>query len=151
MGAGETDRIKKGVSSAIIIIIVFCIILSITIITLSGYFMKIFVDASEVKVIQTGIEYLSIVGLFYTLIGFLFMFYGFFRGIGNLKMSIILTMISLGTRVLMAYVLSSISFIGAKGIWWSIPIGWILADIIGFVVYRRGKWQKNIDLNVSYN
>src|SRR5690606_25140559 len=104
---------------------------------------------SEVMVIQTGVEYLSIVGLFYMLIGFLFMFYGFFRGVGNLNMSIILTIISLGTRVLMAYFLSSISFIGAKGIWWSIPIGWILADIVGFIVYRKGKWQKNISIEMG--
>lgn len=151
VGAGETERVKKGVSSAIKIIIVFCIILSIIITTFSGYFMKIFVDPSEVMVIQTGVEYLSVVGLFYMLIGFLFMFYGFFRGVGNLNMSIILTIISLGTRVLMAYFLSSISFIGAKGIWWSIPIGWILADITGFIVYRKGKWQKNIGMKTGDN
>ncbi len=146
LGGGQVDRVKKGVNSAVKIIIIFCIILSIAIITLSGYFMKIFVDPGEIRVIETGIEYLSIVGVFYVLIGFLFMFYGFFRGVGSLNMSIILTVISLGTRVLMAYILSSIPIIGVKGIWWSIPMGWILADIVGFVVYKRGKWQKNIQI-----
>jgi len=106
--------------------------------------MKIFVNSSEVKVIETGIEYISVVGIFYMLIGFLFMFYGFFRGVGNLTMSVVLTIVSLGTRVLMAYSLSSISYIGQKGIWWSIPIGWILADILGFITYKKGKWQNNI-------
>ncbi|NLJ99191.1 MAG: MATE family efflux transporter [Tissierellia bacterium] len=144
VGAGKVDRVKEGVKSAIKIIIIFCAISSVTIISLSGYFMEIFVDPAEVKVIQTGIDYISVVGMFYVLIGFLFMFYGFFRGVGSLHMSVILTIISLGTRVLLAYFLSSIPSIGAKGIWWSIPIGWILADTTGFIVYGRGKWQKNI-------
>lgn len=144
VGGGKIDRIKSGVSSAVKIIIVFCIILSLLIVTMSSYFMKIFVDANEVKVIQTGIEYLSVVGMFYMLIGFLFMLYGFFRGVGSLNMSIVLTIISLGIRVIMGYLLSSIPAIGAKGIWWSIPIGWILADLVGFIVYKKGKWQSNI-------
>ncbi len=144
VGSGQVDRIKQGVSSAVKIIIIFCIVLSFTIIFMSEHFMKVFVSAEEIKVIQTGVEYLSIVGIFYTLIGFLFMFYGFFRGIGSLNMSIVLTVISLGTRVAMAYILSSIPIIGAKGIWWSIPIGWILADLVGFIVYKKGRWQENI-------
>ncbi|MFR3759319.1 MAG: MATE family efflux transporter, partial [Hungatella sp.] len=48
--------------------------------------------------------------------------------------------ISLGTRVLLAYVLSSIPAIGVVGIWWSVPIGWFLADAVGlgyFIRYRR--------------
>ncbi|WP_461615092.1 MATE family efflux transporter [Clostridium sp. Marseille-QA1073] len=144
VGAGKKERVHEGVKSAVKIIIVFCIISSILILMSSEYLMKIFVDSSEVKVIETGIEYISVVGVFYMLIGFLFMFYGFFRGVGNLTMSVVLTIVSLGTRVLMAYSLSSISYIGQKGIWWSIPIGWILADILGFITYKKGKWQNNI-------
>jgi len=144
VGAGKKERVHEGVKSAIKIIIVFCIISSILILMSSEYLMKIFVDSSEVKVIETGIEYISVVGIFYMLIGFLFMFYGFFRGVGNLTMSVVLTIVSLGTRVLMAYSLSSISYIGQKGIWWSIPIGWLLADILGFITYKKGKWQNNI-------
>ena len=46
-------------------------------------------------------------------------------------MSLILTVISLGTRVALAYFLSQFQKIGVCGIWVSIPIGWLLADIIG--------------------
>ena len=66
------------------------------------------------------------------------MFYGLYRGLGLLKMSIILTLVSLGTRVVLAYVLSATS-LGASGIWWSIPIGWALADILGFIVYKKNR------------
>ena len=44
-------------------------------------------------------------------------------------MSVVLTVISLGLRVLLAYILSGV--IGVIGIWMAIPIGWFLADAVG--------------------
>ena len=52
-------------------------------------------------------------------------------------MSVILTIASLGTRVLLAYVLSAIPVIGVTGIWMAVPIGWFLADAIGICYYFR--------------
>lgn len=42
---------------------------------------------------------------------------------------------SFGTRVILAYAISPA--VGVVGIWWSIPIGWLLADIVGAVIMRR--------------
>ena len=50
-------------------------------------------------------------------IGCLFLLYGFYRGIGRAEMSFILTVISLGTRVVLAYVFAPI--IGVTAIWWA--------------------------------
>ena len=52
-------------------------------------------------------------------------------------MSLVLTVISLGTRVALAYALSAVPFIGVTGIWWSVPIGWMLADAVGMLYYRK--------------
>lgn len=138
-GAKNNERIHQGVKSAVQTIIVFCLVLSTLIFINSENLMKIFVESNEVKVINLGVEYLSIISVFYMLIGFLFMFYGFFRGIGALNVSLILTIISLGTRVLMAYILSSIPTLGQRGIWWSVPLGWALADSIGLIIYKKLK------------
>ena len=51
----------------------------------------------------------------------------------------VLTVFSLGTRVALAYILSAIPAIGVVGIWWSIPIGWALADIVGLLYYKIKK------------
>lgn len=136
-GAGNLKRIKLGVKSAVKTIIVFCLISSTIILLSSKHLMQIFVNSSETKVINIGIQYLSVISVFYVLIGFLFMFYGYFRGMGSLKTSIILTIVSLGTRVSMAYFLSSFPKIAEKGIWWSIPLGWALADMLGLYIYKR--------------
>ena len=68
-------------------------------------------------------------------IGCLFLLYGFYRGVGRAEMSFILTVISLGTRVVLAYVFAPI--IGVTAIWWAIPIGWLLADTVGLIYYKN--------------
>lgn len=59
----------------------------------------------------------------------------------KMKISLIPTIVSLGTRVLLAYLLV-LSF-GVEMIWWAIVIGWILADTIGIVYgIKIEKWFK---------
>ena len=100
--------------------------------------MRIFIDGSETAVITEGVRYLRIEGAFYAGIGCLFLFYGLYRAVGRPGMSVVLTVVSLGTRVVLAYALSAIPAIGVTGIWWSVPIGWFLADAVGGVYY----WMK---------
>lgn len=149
VGAEKTDRIKQGVHSAIRTIILFCIVISSVVLIFARQLITIFVSASETAIIDIGAQYLYIVGVFYVLIGFLFMFYGFYRGIGQHSMSIILTILSLGTRVALAYLLAPTP-IGLVGIWWAIPIGWAIADLVGFVEYGRGKWTRFVTNYVKH-
>lgn len=95
--------------------------------------MGFFVKSTETEIIGIGTGYLRIEGAFYWGIGLLFLLYGYFRGNGRPEISVVLTVISLGTRVLLAYALSPHPSIGVYGIWWAIPIGWILADIAGLL------------------
>lgn len=136
-GAQKLDRIRKGISSAVKLITIFCLIVSALVIIFAEPLLKIFIKAEEVEIIRIGTQYLYIEASFYCLIGYLFMFYGLYRGFGNVGMSIILTIASLGTRVVLAYALSSIPSIGVIGIWWAIPIGWALADLIGYIKLKR--------------
>ena len=82
-----------------------------------------------------GVGYLRIEASFYFGIGLLFLFYGYFRAVNRPGVSVVLTVISLGMRVLLAYTLSSIERIGVTGIWMSVPIGWFLADAVGVMFY----------------
>ena len=80
-------------------------------------------------------RYLRIEASFYCGIGLLFLLYGFYRAIQKPGGSVVLTVISLGTRVALAYALSAIPSIGVTGIWVSVPIGWLLADLAGILFY----------------
>lgn len=97
--------------------------------------MLLFVNSGETQIINIGIEYLHIEGAFYVGIGILFLLYGLFRGLGKSSISIFLTVVSLGSRVALAYALSSLPSVGVAGIWWSVPIGWALADAAGCMIY----------------
>lgn len=136
-GAGQVKRIREGIRVAVISTTVFCIFISILVFGFARPLMLVFVPAHETEIISIGVQYLRIEGAFYCGIGCLFLLYGFYRGIRKPGMSVVLTVISLGTRVALAYALSAIPAIGVLGIWWAIPIGWFLADAIGLLYYRK--------------
>lgn len=138
-GAGKGERIRKGIKSAAICSLVFCMIVSTFVWIFARPLMTIFIHASHTDIIAVGVKYLRIEGSFYFGIGFLFLFYGFYRAVKKPGMSVVLTVISLGTRVALAYLLSSIPAIGVTGIWVSVPIGWILADTAGTLYYLKYK------------
>ena len=135
-GAKERARIRAGLKSAVCISMAFCIVISILVCIFARPLMAIFVDAGEAEIIQEGVRYLRIEGAFYCGIGCLFLLYGLYRALGRPGMSVVLTVISLGTRVALAYLLSAIPAIGVTGIWWSVPIGWVLADLTGLLYYK---------------
>ncbi len=138
-GAKNTDRIRRGLKGAIICAMVFCVIISAAIYIFASPLMRIFVDGAETQIIREGVRYLRIEGAFYCGIGCLFLLYGLYRALGRPGMSVVLTVLSLGTRVLLAYVLSAVPALGVTGIWWSIPIGWFLADSVGIAYYLLRK------------
>lgn len=138
-GAGKTNRIKEGIKKAVMMSVAFCLVISLLVFIFARPLMMIFVDPSETEILAAGVEYLRIEGAFYCGIGCLFLLYGLYRAIKRPGMSVVLTIFSLGTRVVLAYGLSAIDFIGVTGIWWSVPIGWALADFVGFLYYKKNK------------
>ena len=136
-GADNRERIRKGVKSAVLVCAAFCIVISLGVCSFAEPLMKIFIDAKETAVIAVGAEYLKIEGAFYLGIGILFLLYGYFRAVEKPGISVILTVASLGTRVVLAYTLSAVPALGVRGIWMSVPIGWAFADLIGIILYRK--------------
>lgn len=136
-GAGKEKRIREGIKESLKSVIVFCIVISVLVCVFARPLMQTFVDASSTEVIKIGMGYLRIEGAFYIGIGILFMLYGYYRAVNKPKMSVVLTVVSLGIRVVLAYALSSVQRIGVTGIWVAIPIGWIIADIIGISYYFK--------------
>ena len=136
-GAGKRMRIRQGIKSAVAVSAVFSVAVSAIVFALAEPLMGIFVDAGETEIISIGIDYLRIEGAFYAGIGLLFLLYGYYRAVRMPAMSVVLTVLSLGLRVFLAYVLSAIPSIGVNGIWWAVPIGWFVADVVGVAYYYK--------------
>ena len=138
-GARQWERIRKGIRTAVAVSMSFGALLSLLVFLLAEPLMTLFIDKGETAVITEGVRYLHIEGAFYYMIGLLFLFYGLYRALGKPGMSVVLTIVSLGVRVALAYALSAVPFIGTLGIWWSVPVGWFLADALGAVYYLTNR------------
>ena len=138
-GAGRTERLRRGFRQALLLSAGFSVVLSALVCIFAHPLMHIFVQAGETEVLAAGVRYLRVEGAFYAGIGCLFLLYGFYRAVKRPGMSVVLTVISLGTRVALAYALAGT--LGEVGIWAAIPIGWALADLtgIGYYLLRRTK------------
>ena len=136
-GAKKLERIRQGMKRSVQAVAVFCVAVSALVFGLAGQLMGLFVKDGSREVIAVGAEYLRIEGTFYFLIGLLFLFYGYFRAVGRPGVSVVLTVVSLGTRVVLAYLLSAVPFLGVRGIWMSVPIGWFLADVAGMLFLAK--------------
>lgn len=143
-GAGKKRRVGEGTKKAFGVSAVFCGAVSVLVFVLARYLMLIFVRAQDTQIIEIGMQYLRIEGAFYVGIGILFLLYGYFRGINRPGVSLVLTIISLGTRVVLAYILAAVPAIGVLGIWWAIPIGWALADGVGIMILLYGNRRETI-------
>lgn len=140
-GARDRARIQAGLKGAVIAAAGFSLAVSALVFVFAGPLMGLFTEPGETAIIAEGVRYLRIEGAFYCGIGCLFLLYGLYRALGKPGMSVVLTVISLGTRVALAYLLSAIPAIGVVGIWWSVPIGWFLADLVGAGYYLCRKEQ----------
>lgn len=134
-GKGQRDRIRKGTRIAVLITVVFSLCISLLVNITAPWLIGIFFSNPGNEIISIGVSYLRVEGSFYALIGMLFLFYGYFRADGRPSVSLILTIISLGLRVLLSYTFAPL--LGYWAIWVSIPIGWAVADLAGLVFYKR--------------
>lgn len=138
-GAGLEERIHKGFKVAVVMASIFCVFISALVFIFADKLMLIFIESSKSEIIYQGAQYLRIEGACYLGIGCLFLLYGYYRGVGKPGISVVLTVISLGTRVVLAYLLAPL--FGTLAIWWAIPIGWFLADLIGIMYgLKKERW-----------
>ncbi|HCX95842.1 MAG TPA: MATE family efflux transporter, partial [Spirochaetaceae bacterium] len=143
MGAGKTERVKKGHRAAIIMNIV--ISLSITLlVTLAGHWL-IGIFTTDGAVIDIGARYLLIVGFFYIIFGTMFINNGVMRGAGDVFIPMISSLLALWiVRIPCALLFTKVFGMGSDGIWWSIPAGWFVGFVFTTWYYRTGKWKTKV-------
>lgn len=136
-GAGKPERIRQGVRDAAALAVAVGLAGSALVCVFAPQLLAVFVGGQEAEILAIGTRYLRIEGAFYWGIGLLFLLYGYYRAVGRPGMSLVLTIVSLGTRVALAYALAPLPAFGVTAIWAAVPIGWVLADLVGFGYYAR--------------
>lgn len=145
-GANEKKRMNAGLKAGMILeafswlaagAIVFCFAKSI----MGAFVLKKgrFIVQNGASVIDMGSSYLRLMSLFYVLPAMTNGIQGYFRGIGDLKITLASTFIQIVGRVFFAYLL--IPVYGVPGIAYSCMAGWLcmLAFELPFFYISRKK------------
>ncbi len=123
-GAKNDRRIKKGFKIGLVIETCYWMLICIVILLLKEPIMQLFAVAEDTVMISLGVNYLGLMAFFYLMPAFTNGIQGFFRGMGNMKITLISTMIQISFRVVFVYVL--VPRIGMVGVAYASLIGWLL-------------------------
>ncbi|HHQ6198946.1 TPA: MATE family efflux transporter [Clostridioides difficile] len=148
IGAGENERVKKGIQESIKMTLV----LAVTVIALILLFREnlIALFNTDKDVIKIGSSYLFIIGPFFLFIGTSFVLSSAMKGAGDSMFALISSIVSLWLgRLPASYMLSK--FFGTDGIWMGIPFGWTLGLIVTVIYYKKGHWKTKAIVNHRIN
>jgi putative MATE family efflux protein len=141
LGANKPERIRAGFYATLRITAAISLVITIATVFFGKYIMMIFTD--DPVVIGTGRNYLMIVGAFYIVFSSMFVVGSVMRGAGDTLIPMFITLLSLWLiRIPLAFLLSRPSWLGVNGIWWSIPMGWIIGLTLSYLYYLSGRWKK---------
>ena len=143
MGAGLEERAIKGLWTILFSMVLLAAFISAFIIAVGPWLMAMFVDQNEAgadMIMQTGLNYLNVLVLFYFLFAILFGFNGFFRGVGDAVIAMVFPVASLTLRTLSAYGLVHFFGMGPEALGWSIPVGWSVTSLLSFMYFKKRLW-----------
>ena len=137
MGAGKMERVKRGLHSALFIGVTITAVFTILVMIFAKTVMMLFLS-SEVY-LAGGMLYIYLVAPSYMIQATMFIVNGVIRGAGDTFFSMIATLLTMWFfRIPIAVFLSS--FLGVKGVYLSIGIGFSIGATISFVYYLSNKW-----------
>ncbi len=140
IGAGKIYRVKRGLWATIKMSVAFSIIISAIILIWGDSMMVVF--TTNPQVVDIGYHYLKVVSVFYVALAVMFCVNGLLRGAGSAVIPMYITLLSLWiVRIPLAYLLSRTLGLGVSGIWWSIPLGWLMGAMASTLYYRFGNWK----------
>jgi putative MATE family efflux protein len=148
IGAKKPERIRAGLIATVKMSGIVTIVTTVFIVFLGHFLMSLFTN--DVEVIKLGDQYLTIVSSFYIMFTLMFIYNGVMRGAGDTLIPMFISLLSLWIiRIPMAWFLSG--KIGASGIWWAIPAGWMIGLILSFSYYKSGRWKKKTVVKYQEN
>ncbi len=139
IGARKIERVKRGLRSAVLLILVFSIIMFPVMYFGGEYIMRLFTKKEDIDVVRYGVEGIRITSMFYSCVGLIFITRNFLSGAGDIKITMVMGLIEVVVRVVVSMYLSKI--IGFHGIFWASAINWFATAAFGCFRVLTGKWK----------
>lgn len=145
MGAKRLDRVSRGLYIACTIGIIYSVFAGVVLAFFGDKFALLFVDASEVHIIENVALYLKIESGFYCLLTLVNCVRFTIQGMGFSVLAVIAGVMEMIARALVALVL--VPFFGYAGACLASPVAWILADafLVPAFFHVRKKVQAHFD------
>lgn len=149
-GAGKLRRMKQGFYCTILLEAVYTAVVLALVFVFSRQIMELFVGEDSGEVVSLGISYLKLISLMYVMPAVTNIIQGFFRGLGDLKVTLISTILNMSARFLSAWIMIHILHGGFERLAWANFWGWVamLLFQIPMICFR---WKKTFGRELSHN
>lgn len=127
LGAGKTDRIKRGIRDGILIGVVYGIAIGLVMIAFGRVLSMLFIKAEETAVLDASHQYLTCLGMFYWVIGFLNVCRMTTQGLGFSGRAVVSGILEMIARITVSKLFVPIYGFGA--ICFADQSAWILASL----------------------
>lgn len=138
-GSRNIERIREGFRKGLFLEFCYFIFIFLFVFLSKGFVMKLFVSGPDaLAVSREGESYLSLMAFFYFFPAFTNGIQGFFRGEGDMKVTLICTFIQTSVRVLFTFIL--VPYLGIKGIAIACALGWsfmLLYEVPYYMHWKR--------------
>lgn len=144
-GAKKTDRIKKGYSISLRLLVSWTTLITIAFVFFPRSISVLFFHEEEV--IRLSMNYLRIIGFSEILLSVEMMTVGALSGLGRTKLCSVISITLTVMRIPLALLLSGTS-LGLNGIWWALTLSSVSTGIIFYIVFQyicKHKLEKTAD------
>ena len=123
-GAGKTDRVRQGYHCGMRIEFVYALLLTGVCLLFAEPIIRLF--AADPAVVDLGVRFLRTISLFYLMPAATNGIQGFFRGMGDLKVTLNSSMLNMGGRVAAAALFVLVMKMDIEALPFSYAVGWLL-------------------------
>ena len=124
-GAGNIRRMKKGFLCSVLLELAYTAVVFAVVFAFARPIMQLFVDDGSEEVISLGVSYLKLIAFMYMMPAATNTIQGFFRGIGDLKVTLISTVLNMSARFLAAWLMIHVMHGGFDRLAWANFFGWV--------------------------
>lgn len=134
-GAGEHARVGETLRRGMMIEAAYGVLICAAVLLVKEPVMRLFAAQDSMQMVSMGVDYLTLMAFFYILPGITNGIQGYFRGMGEMKTTLVATFIQISIRALVVAVL--VPRVGLNGAAWACAIGWSVMLCYTFARYRK--------------
>ncbi|MBR3166487.1 MAG: MATE family efflux transporter [Lachnospiraceae bacterium] len=138
IGANKPERVRRGYRVTAVSVVLISAAIAAVMIAFDEPLLSVFHISPEG--LKRGCEHLDLLVIFMLPQSVYTVTAGLLQGAGDAKITAVASFINLFIRVSSAYIMS-LTFIGYRSLWYSLPLAWCTNCVINYCRYRSGKWE----------